>query len=338
MLRAFAEAALAFDSPDLPRRRRAQRRLPPVADASQRPPAAHVESRASHASTATSRTTPASSTACIATHARDLRAALPAERHRAGGGDDRPVLGRRGAGLLRHRQGPRDADHPAARLLRQRHAVRHLCRHRRAAPTRRAHRQRRLRAPRRPPACAPSRRSSSRRRPPSAASSRALDFHLARSQELAIVAPSGDSSDALLSPIRLLYAPNLLLVGAPEGTGADVTPLLQDRPRGTDNPPPTSASASSARHPHTDPRGANSPSSRAHAVRESDSRNERPQHCLRKSGGGCRAQCLPGSARGVPSQRSSSYFFRAPEQRASDGRTPLRGSSPSPHPPRLAVH
>ena len=57
----------------------------------------------------------------------------------------------------------------------------------------------------------------------------ALEFHLARSQELAIVAPSGDSSDALLSPIRLLYAPNLLLVGAPEGTGAEVTPLLQDR-------------------------------------------------------------------------------------------------------------
>jgi len=58
----------------------------------------------------------------------------------------------------------------------------------------------------------------------------ALEFYLARSQELAIVAPSGSSPDPLLGPIRLLYTPNLLLVGAPEGTGAEVSPLLQDRP------------------------------------------------------------------------------------------------------------
>jgi len=58
----------------------------------------------------------------------------------------------------------------------------------------------------------------------------ALEFYLARSQELAIVTPSGGSPDALLEPIRLLYAPNLLLVGALEGKGAEVTPLLRDRP------------------------------------------------------------------------------------------------------------
>jgi uncharacterized protein YyaL (SSP411 family) len=34
----------------------------------------------------------------------------------------------------------------------------------------------------------------------------------------------------LLDPARLLYAPNLLLLGAPEGQGADFTPLLADRP------------------------------------------------------------------------------------------------------------
>ena len=58
----------------------------------------------------------------------------------------------------------------------------------------------------------------------------ALEFYLARSQELAIVTSSGGSPDALLEPIRLLYAPNLLLVGALEGKGAEVTPLLRDRP------------------------------------------------------------------------------------------------------------
>jgi hypothetical protein len=62
----------------------------------------------------------------------------------------------------------------------------------------------------------------------------ALEFHLARSQELAIVVPVGgervEASAALLEPLRLLYTPNLLLVGGTEGEGGDVTPLLQDRP------------------------------------------------------------------------------------------------------------
>jgi uncharacterized protein YyaL (SSP411 family) len=30
--------------------------------------------------------------------------------------------------------------------------------------------------------------------------------------------------------VRLDYLPNLLLAGAPEGEGTDLTPLLQDRP------------------------------------------------------------------------------------------------------------
>jgi hypothetical protein len=68
----------------------------------------------------------------------------------------------------------------------------------------------------------------------------ALEFHLARSQELAIVYPLSASGEGagggvapgadLLDPLRLLYTPNLLLVGAPEGQGADATPLLADRP------------------------------------------------------------------------------------------------------------
>ena len=70
----------------------------------------------------------------------------------------------------------------------------------------------------------------------------ALEFHLARSQELAIVFSNDDTPSpqsgrgpgggvaSLLEPLRLLYTPNLLLVGGPEGKGADVTPLLQDRP------------------------------------------------------------------------------------------------------------
>jgi uncharacterized protein len=68
----------------------------------------------------------------------------------------------------------------------------------------------------------------------------ALDFHLSRRQELAIVLPRSQSplpgeaegeglSNELLNPMRLLYAPNLLLLGAPEGQGADLTPLLADR-------------------------------------------------------------------------------------------------------------
>ena len=69
----------------------------------------------------------------------------------------------------------------------------------------------------------------------------ALEFHLARSQELAVIVPSGNVERAeeqeasraaadLLEPLRLLYTPNLLLVGATEGKGSDVSPLLQDRP------------------------------------------------------------------------------------------------------------
>jgi uncharacterized protein YyaL (SSP411 family) len=59
----------------------------------------------------------------------------------------------------------------------------------------------------------------------------ALEFYLARSQELALVWPNNPrEADAMLGPVRLLYAPNLILVGAAEGEGAEVTPLLQDRP------------------------------------------------------------------------------------------------------------
>ncbi|HEX5139993.1 MAG TPA: thioredoxin domain-containing protein, partial [Dehalococcoidia bacterium] len=59
----------------------------------------------------------------------------------------------------------------------------------------------------------------------------ALEFYLARSQELALIWPNNPrEADAMLGPVRLLYAPNLILVGAPEGEGAEVTPLLQDRP------------------------------------------------------------------------------------------------------------
>jgi uncharacterized protein YyaL (SSP411 family) len=76
-----------------------------------------------------------------------------------------------------------------------------------------------------------------------------LEFYLARSQELAIIVPVADSPSpstgrgqgggveapsseprALLEPVRLLYAPNLLLVGSAQGEGADATPLLQERP------------------------------------------------------------------------------------------------------------
>jgi uncharacterized protein len=81
----------------------------------------------------------------------------------------------------------------------------------------------------------------------------ALEFYLARSQELAIIMPASSSSPspqslaasspsprkerglggeealALLDSLRLLYTPNLLLAAAPEGIGGDVTPLLQDR-------------------------------------------------------------------------------------------------------------
>jgi hypothetical protein len=86
----------------------------------------------------------------------------------------------------------------------------------------------------------------------------ALDFHLSRPQELAIVwpVPSGskgvrrepiakpdaaaddpktvrpelvEGRDALVTTVRELYAPNLLLVGGPAGQVDNVTPLLDDR-------------------------------------------------------------------------------------------------------------
>ena len=59
----------------------------------------------------------------------------------------------------------------------------------------------------------------------------ALDFHLAPSQELALVWPGDlDDAAALLAVVRGAYRPNLLLVGAHEGEGGDLTPLLRDRP------------------------------------------------------------------------------------------------------------
>jgi uncharacterized protein len=60
----------------------------------------------------------------------------------------------------------------------------------------------------------------------------ALEFYLARSQELAVVTPgqgNGATARDLIDPLRLLYAPNLLMVGAAEGEAADLTPLLRDR-------------------------------------------------------------------------------------------------------------
>ena len=72
----------------------------------------------------------------------------------------------------------------------------------------------------------------------------ALDFHLSRPQELAIVWPQQPPTKAsvgepvraepveareLLTTIRDLYAPNLLLVGGPAAETDNVTPLLDDR-------------------------------------------------------------------------------------------------------------
>ncbi|HWO73352.1 MAG TPA: thioredoxin domain-containing protein [Dehalococcoidia bacterium] len=66
----------------------------------------------------------------------------------------------------------------------------------------------------------------------------ALDFHLAPRQELVIVLPAGASAAGaaeraagrLLDPVRLRYAPNLLLAGTAEGVGGKVSPLFRDRP------------------------------------------------------------------------------------------------------------
>jgi uncharacterized protein YyaL (SSP411 family) len=97
----------------------------------------------------------------------------------------------------------------------------------------------------------------------------ALEFHLARSQELAIILPGtdtvrpelvegrgtpGDLTAALLDPLRLLYTPNLLLVGAPEGQGADVTPLLADRPLIDGKPTAHVCERFLCQAPTTDPR------------------------------------------------------------------------------------
>ena len=59
----------------------------------------------------------------------------------------------------------------------------------------------------------------------------ALDFHLSSPQELAIVLPEtrDPGPDSLLDTVRALYAPNLLIVGGPSGRPDNPTPLLDDR-------------------------------------------------------------------------------------------------------------
>ncbi|MGE0687313.1 MAG: thioredoxin domain-containing protein, partial [Dehalococcoidia bacterium] len=66
----------------------------------------------------------------------------------------------------------------------------------------------------------------------------ALDFHLSRPQELAVVW-QGDIEPAapLVATVRERYLPHLLLAGAPEGEGGDISPLLAERP--TRNGAPT---------------------------------------------------------------------------------------------------
>jgi uncharacterized protein YyaL (SSP411 family) len=63
-----------------------------------------------------------------------------------------------------------------------------------------------------------------------------LDFHLSTPQELALVLPSQESvrpepveGRDLLDPVRAIYAPNLLIVGGPAGEPDNPTPLLDDR-------------------------------------------------------------------------------------------------------------
>jgi uncharacterized protein len=135
----------------------------------------------------------------------------------------------------------------------------------------------------------------------------ALDFHLSRRQELAVILPPSQSREdegeglpqdvqtgkpanaqesarpepngdpvrgerveprvfadrsgglvsegrELLKPIRLLYAPNLLLLGAPEGQGADLTPLLADRPTLDGKPTAYLCEGYVCQAPTTDPR------------------------------------------------------------------------------------
>jgi len=64
----------------------------------------------------------------------------------------------------------------------------------------------------------------------------ALDFHLSTPQELALVLPTTDSvrpepfeGRELLDTVRTLYAPNLLIVGGASGQPDNATPLLDDR-------------------------------------------------------------------------------------------------------------
>jgi uncharacterized protein YyaL (SSP411 family) len=61
----------------------------------------------------------------------------------------------------------------------------------------------------------------------------ALDFYLSPRQELVLIWPQGSSREGagpLLDVVRRGYHPNLLLIGAAEGQGRDLSPLLQNRP------------------------------------------------------------------------------------------------------------
>jgi uncharacterized protein YyaL (SSP411 family) len=59
----------------------------------------------------------------------------------------------------------------------------------------------------------------------------ALDFHLSRPQELAVVWTGGiEATNPLVAAVRERYLPHLLLAGGPVGEGGDISPLLQDRP------------------------------------------------------------------------------------------------------------
>ena len=60
----------------------------------------------------------------------------------------------------------------------------------------------------------------------------ALDFYLSSRQELVLVWPRNGSMEEarpLLDVVREGYHPNLLLIGASEGTDSDLMPLLEDR-------------------------------------------------------------------------------------------------------------
>ena len=59
----------------------------------------------------------------------------------------------------------------------------------------------------------------------------ALDFHLSRPQELALVWQDGpDSTKPFVDVAREGFRPNLILAGAPAGEGTDISPLFADRP------------------------------------------------------------------------------------------------------------